>query len=126
MTVRQAATALEVSPALVYKLLKAGKLAHLRIGRVIRIEPTSLDVFRRGCQVEPIAESMSRQATKRLVIPDGLAMLNRKFGRKPPEIPDGFARAEKAIKAKRAEEREKRAAESRATRVPRRPNRLLD
>lgn len=82
MTVRQAAEALEVSPALVYKLIKAGKLAHRRIGRVIRIDPNSFAAFERGCQVETEAPSPALPRTHRLVIPDGLAMLDREFGRK--------------------------------------------
>lgn len=48
MTVADAAKILEVSPDLVYRLCRAGKLAHARIGLgrgVIRIDRADVDAF---------------------------------------------------------------------------------
>ncbi len=88
MTVAQAAKALEVSPALVYKLLKAGKLAHSRIGfgrGMIRIDESSLAEFRRGCEVGLASGDEGPVVKKvrgnRIVIPDGFAESQRVLDR---------------------------------------------
>jgi excisionase family DNA binding protein len=82
MTVQEAAKCLEVSPGLVYKLLKAGKLAHARIGLgrgVIRIDPASLEEFKRGCRVEVMGESEpTLRMVRGLVVPDMLSVIRRR------------------------------------------------
>ena len=57
MTVPEAATALEVSPAMVYSLVKAGRIAHRRqgpgrYGGTIVIDPADLEAYRRRVRVE--------------------------------------------------------------------------
>ncbi len=42
LTVRQAATVLQVSTSTIYKLCAEGKLAHVRVSNAIRIEPLAL------------------------------------------------------------------------------------
>jgi excisionase family DNA binding protein len=81
MTVRQAATTLEVSPALVYLLLKAGKIAHHRIGLgrgVIRICPESLAEYKRSCEVPAFETSPAPRTSQGLVIPDMLSEIRRR------------------------------------------------
>jgi excisionase family DNA binding protein len=55
MTVAEAARLLEVSPDLVYRLCRAGRLGHRRIGirrGVIRIDPSDVEAFRAASRVE--------------------------------------------------------------------------
>lgn len=55
MTVHEAAALLEVSPDLVYRLCRAGRLAHSRIGLgrgVIRIERADVEELRQSSRVE--------------------------------------------------------------------------
>lgn len=83
MTVAQAAEALEVSPALVYKLLKAGKLAHSRIGLgrgVIRIDEASLAEFKRGCEVGTFEDTPQpdERRVQGLIVPDMLTEIRRR------------------------------------------------
>ncbi|HET8539987.1 MAG TPA: helix-turn-helix domain-containing protein [Anaeromyxobacter sp.] len=47
LTVREAARALRVSTATVYKLCASGKLMHVRALNVIRVPERALDVLRR-------------------------------------------------------------------------------
>jgi excisionase family DNA binding protein len=102
MTVAKAAEALEVSPALVYALLKAGKIAHHRIGLgrgVIRIDAESLAEYKRSCEVPVFETSPAPRVSRGLVIFDYVGQIRR-------------------------QKRER--AERRATKGSRRPNRLLD
>jgi excisionase family DNA binding protein len=55
MTVREAARRLEVTPALVYKLCRQGKLPHRRLGfgrGVIRITEADVAAYLEACRVE--------------------------------------------------------------------------
>jgi len=45
LTVKEAADFLRVNPKTIYNLIAAGKLASVRVGRVIRIPQTALDKF---------------------------------------------------------------------------------
>jgi excisionase family DNA binding protein len=45
LTVKEAADFLRVNPKTIYALIAAGKLASVRVGRVIRIPQTVLDQF---------------------------------------------------------------------------------
>jgi excisionase family DNA binding protein len=47
LTVREAALALRISTATVYKLCALGKLTHVRALNVIRVPERALDVLRR-------------------------------------------------------------------------------
>ncbi len=81
MTVSDAAKLLEVSKALVYQLLKAGRIAHERhgLGRgVIRIDPVSLEEYRLGCRVEMTGELRpSLRVVRRIEVPDMLSEIRR-------------------------------------------------
>lgn len=43
LTVYEAAELLRVHPQVIYRMIKAGDLPHLRVGRVYRIPRTALD-----------------------------------------------------------------------------------
>lgn len=70
MTVIEAATLLEVKPATVYALCRAGMLGHLRIGvgrGTIRIELEDVDRFRAEARAKGAAPkpTLTAQATQR-------------------------------------------------------------
>jgi excisionase family DNA binding protein len=48
LTVKQAATALQVSTSTIYKLCAEGKFAHVRVSNAIRIESSTLERFSIG------------------------------------------------------------------------------
>lgn len=71
MTVREAAKRLEVSPALVYSLIAAGKLRYCRIGNgrgVLRISEAQLADYLTGAEPvqSPAAAPVRRQKLKHL------------------------------------------------------------
>jgi excisionase family DNA binding protein len=77
MTVAEAAKALEVTPGLVYKLCRGGRLGHRRIGHgrgVIRIAPEDLAEYLSRCRVEgadpPEGAAAARVGARRPSIPD--------------------------------------------------------
>jgi excisionase family DNA binding protein len=45
LTVREAAEQLQVSTALVYRLVESGELAHVRVSNAIRVAPADLAVY---------------------------------------------------------------------------------
>lgn len=58
MTVSEAAKQLEVSASLIYKLCRAGKLRHYRLGvgrGVVRIDPEHVAEFKRESEASPPA-----------------------------------------------------------------------
>lgn len=48
LTVREVASALQVSTMTVYRLMEDGILTHIRVGRNYRIHPDALDAFIRN------------------------------------------------------------------------------
>jgi excisionase family DNA binding protein len=88
VTVEQAAKELEVSAALIYRLCRAGKLGHVRIGLrrgVVRISAQDIEDFQRGHRVEMVSgdegerggETVRMVRGDRLVIPDYKGELKR-------------------------------------------------
>ena len=45
LTVNQAAAALGISPRTLRRLLAEGQLAHVRVGRLVRVSPLDLDAY---------------------------------------------------------------------------------
>jgi excisionase family DNA binding protein len=92
MTVAQAAAKLEVSEGLVYKLCRAGKIAHHRVGLgrgVIRIEADALDEFKRGCEAGAFEnEPETKRRGRRFAAPGGLDRLERFLKSKASVGPD--------------------------------------
>ena len=86
MTVPEAARLLEVTPALVYKLCGAGRLAHRRIGLgrgTIRITDDDLAAYLESVKVEatPASSSIDRPRAlpmRRPVVPDIVGEILRK------------------------------------------------
>jgi excisionase family DNA binding protein len=81
MTVAEAAKALEVTPGLVYKLCRGGRLGHRRIGHgrgVIRIAPEDLAEYLSRCRVEgadaPEGAPPARGGPRRPAVPDLIGM----------------------------------------------------
>jgi excisionase family DNA binding protein len=65
MTVREAAQRLEITPALVYKLCRLGKMPHRRygVGRgVVRITEGDLAIYLEMCRVEVRQEEPAQRA----------------------------------------------------------------
>jgi excisionase family DNA binding protein len=57
MTVAEAASTMRVSKMTVYRLLQAGEIAALRIGRSFRIERADLSEYLRICQLSAPPEA---------------------------------------------------------------------
>jgi excisionase family DNA binding protein len=67
MTVQEAAKLLEVKPATVYALCRAGLLGHLRIGTgrgTIRIEPEDLERFKAEARAKGMNPSAAKYTVK--------------------------------------------------------------
>lgn len=99
MTVEEAAKALEVSPALVYRLCRANKLGHIRIGLcrgVVRISEDDIERFRRDHRAEVTTEDQGAK--------DSRPKVRTATGGRPT-IPDGFAELKRVREREKAERR---------------------
>ncbi|MDD2786025.1 MAG: helix-turn-helix domain-containing protein [Patescibacteria group bacterium] len=57
LTAADVARRLNMATSGVYALLARGELAHLRIGRLVRVREADLDVFLGKCTVAPVART---------------------------------------------------------------------
>jgi excisionase family DNA binding protein len=48
VSVREAARSLGVGPATVYRLCRAGSIPSVRVGKAVRVHPSTVDAIRQG------------------------------------------------------------------------------